>query len=87
MKKGITAMKDIAYDGYLGKRLPQDVLWQRMMNVVDNELTERQRHILLGVYMEERTMDSLAEELGINKSTVCRTLRRAKARLRMYLKY
>jgi len=49
---------------------------------MERELTERQRRIVEGVYFQRRTMTSLARELGVNKSTVCRTFHRAEARIR-----
>ena len=80
-------MKNIPYSGYLGPRLPRDVQMSRVRNVIREELTELQRHTLVAYYFQEQTLAQIAEERGVNKSTVCRTLHRAEAKLRKYLKY
>lgn len=51
------------------------------------ELTQRQREILSLYYDRGMTMPQIAEHLGINRSTVSRTLRRAKDKLHRFLQY
>jgi RNA polymerase sigma factor (sigma-70 family) len=51
------------------------------------ELTQLQRETLLAYYFQEKSITEIAEERGVNKSTVCRTLHRAETKLRRYLKY
>lgn len=80
-------MKSTDYDGYLGPRLSREAQLRRVKNVMERELTERQRMIVEGVYFQRRTMTSIARELGVNKSTVCRTFHRAEARIRRLLRY
>ena len=80
-------MKNILYEGYLGPRLPREVQLKRVQRVIREELTDLQREALLGYYFQEKTMTQIAEERGVNKSTVCRTLHRAEEKLRRYLKY
>lgn len=80
-------MKNILYEGYLGPRLPREVQLKRVQRVIREELTELQREALLAYYFQEKTMTQIAEERGVNKSTVCRTLHRAEEKLRRYLKY
>ena len=80
-------MKNILYDGYLGPRLPREVQLKRVRRVIREELTPLQREALIGYYFEDRTITDIAEERGVNKSTVCRTLHRAEQKLRKYLKY
>lgn len=80
-------MKNIRYEGYLGPRLPREVQLQRVQRVIREELTELQREALLAYYFQEKTLVQIAEERGVNKSTVCRTLHRAEEKLRRYLKY
>ena len=50
-------------------------------------LTPRQRQMLDLYYGEELNIPQIAELLGINRSTVCRTLQRAKRRLYLCLRY
>lgn len=80
-------MKSIDYDGYQGPRMSRAMQLARVRNVLENELTAKQRRVLLGYYIEKKNMPQLAREYGVNKSTVCRTLQRAERRLRRYLKY
>lgn len=53
----------------------------------DRELTPRQRQILALYYDRGLTMAQIARRLEVNPSTVCRTLHRARERLRRYLQY
>ena len=80
-------MKNILYEGYLGPRLPREVQLKRVQRVIQEELTELQRHTLVAYYFQEQTLAQIAEERDVNKSTVCRTLKRAEDKLRRYLKY
>ena len=80
-------MKNILYEGYLGPRLPREVQLKRVQRVIQEELTELQRYTLVAYYFQEQTLAQIAAERGVNKSTVCRTLKRAEEKLRRYLKY
>lgn len=51
------------------------------------ELTPRQQEILSLYYDDRLTISQIARRLGINTSTVCRTLERARERLRRSLRY
>ena len=80
-------MKNIPYEGYKGIRLPKEIQKQRVNRVIMEELTPIQREVLLAYYIQEQTMTQIAQDRGVHKSTVCRTLHRAEAKLRRYLKY
>ena len=80
-------MKNILYEGYLGPRLPREVQIKRVQQVIREELTPLQREALIAYYFQEKTITEIAQERGVNKSTVCRTLHRAEGKLRKYLKY
>jgi len=80
-------VKNILYEGYLGPRLPREVQIKRVQRVIQEELTPLQREALIAYYFQEKTITEIAEERGVNKSTVCRTLHRAEGKLRKYLKY
>ena len=80
-------MKNILYEGYEGPRLPRQVQLQRVQRVIREELSDLQRYTLTAYYFQEMTMEEIARERGVNKSTVCRTLHRAEGKLRKYLKY
>ena len=80
-------MKNILYEGYQGIRLPKEVQLKRVQRVIREELTDLQREVLLAYYFQEKTITQIAQDRGVNKSTVCRTLHRAEGKLRRYLKY
>ena len=80
-------MRNILYEGYQGPRLPREVQLKRVQRVVQEELTDHQREVLLAYYFQEKNITEIALERGVNKSTVCRTLHRAEEKLRRYLKY
>lgn len=53
----------------------------------EQELTPRQRQMLGLYYDQGMNIPQIAEELGVNRSTVSRTLRRARDRLYRCLRY
>ena len=53
----------------------------------EEELTARQREMLRLRYEEEMSVTEIARMLGVNKSTVSRTITRAKHRLYRCLRY
>ncbi len=87
MKGVMHVMRTIRFNGYLGPKLPKEVQKKRLANVIENELTAAQRRTVIGYYLENKTIIQLAEEFGVNKSTVSRTLRRAEARMQRCLRY
>lgn len=80
-------MKNIPFEDMCSIRLPHDVQLRRMRRVIQEELTPLQRQTLMDYYYRDMTLVQIARERGVNKSTVCRTLKRAQERLRRYLKY
>ena len=80
-------MKNTPYEGYLGPRLPREVQIRRVRQVIQRELTPRQREVLLLHYRQGLCVTQIARQLGVNKSTVSRTLRRAEENLRRFLRY
>ena len=80
-------MKNILYEGYLGPRLPRKVQLQRVRRVIEEELTPIQRQVRIAYYFQQMTIPQIAQDRGVYKSTVSRTLHRAENKLRRYLKY
>lgn len=72
---------------YSDLRLPRQVQLRRIRRVISDELTPSQREILLAVYYGGKTQAQVAKDRGVSRSTVCRTLHRAEARLRRFLRY
>ena len=80
-------MKDILYEGYEGPRLPPAVQLRRIRRVVEMELTQKQREIIIAYYFQDKTIPEIAMERGIHKSSVSRCLRRAERKIRLCLRY
>ena len=53
----------------------------------EKELTPRQQQVLELRYDQQMSITEIADHLGVNCSTVSRTLRRAQERLKKYLQY
>ena len=87
MKGCITAVKNTLFEDYQGPRLPRQVQLKRIRNVIETELTPLQRETVLAYYFGGQNICIIAESRGVNKSTVCRTLHRAEARIRRCLRY
>ena len=80
-------MKRTLYEGYEGQRLPPSTQLQRIRRVIERELTQKQREIILAYYFQDKSIPDIAAERGIHKSSVCRCLQRAEKRVRHCLKY
>lgn len=80
-------MRNTLFEGYEGPRLPREVQLRRLRRVIEVELTPRQKQTLTAYYFQQQTIPEIAREQGVNKSTVCRTLHRAEARLQRCLRY
>ena len=64
-----------------------DRLRRGLRRAREQELTPRQRQMVALYYDQGMTIPQIAAELGLNRSTVSRTLRRAKDRLYRCLRY
>ena len=80
-------MKNIPYEGYKGIRMPKEIQMKRVQRVITEELTPCQREVLIAYYIQDLSMAQIARDRGVHTSTVSRTLHRAEAKLRRYLKY
>ena len=68
-------MRNIRFEGYLGPRLPREVQLKRVQRVIEED------------YFQQMSIPAIAQQRGVNKSTVSRTLHRAEKRLRLCLRY
>ena len=80
-------MRNIPYDNQWGLDLPPEIQIQRILRVMEQELTEKQRAYLKAYYFEELSPSRIAHRYGVHRSTVLRTLRRAENNLRRFLTY
>ena len=62
-------------------------LKQNLIRALQEEITPRQRRVLLLYYAEGKNMREIGEQLGIHKSTVSRTIQRGEVRLQRCLRY
>ncbi len=58
-----------------------------MRNVIENELTERQRLMIGLYYFKQMNIPEIAEKLGVNRSTVSRTISRGRRNIMEKMKY
>ena len=90
-KKG--GRRDIEYQFYIRSLYGGDNsdsrrrLIKNLRRAMELELTPRQHQIMKLYFLEGEKMHEIAEELGVNKSTVSRTISRGKLRLQRCLKY
>ncbi len=66
---------------------PHDRLETLMAAAVQRELTARQRQMVRMYYIEQLPMREIASQLGLNPSTVTRTLQAARIKLRACMQY
>ena len=64
-----------------------DRVKRNLVRALRQDVTPRQRQVLLLYYAERMNMREIGERLGVNKSTISRTIKRGEARLRRCLRY
>lgn len=62
-------------------------LRRNLIRALKEDVTPRQRQFLLLYYGERLNMVQIGQRLGVDKSTVSRTIKRGEARLRRCLRY
>ena len=62
-------------------------LKRNLIRALREDVTQRQRQALLLYYAEGRNMREIGEKLGVDKSTVSRTIKRGEKRLQRCLRY
>lgn len=62
-------------------------LAENMASALEEELTPRQRQMIHMYYIDQMLMRDIADALGVNVSTVSRTIARGRNRLRRCLRY
>ena len=58
-----------------------------LRKAIAEELTESQRDAVTGFYFENLSVSEMAEQRGVNKSTISRNLRRAVDKLSLVMRY
>ena len=62
-------------------------LKRNLTHALRQDITQRQREYMMLYYGRGMSMEAIATELGVNKSTVSRTLKRGRQRLYRCLRY
>ena len=62
-------------------------LKRNLTHALRQDITERQREYMMLYYGRGMSMEAIAKEMGVNKSTVSRTLKRGRQRLYRCLRY
>ena len=62
-------------------------LKRNLTHALRQDITPRQRQYMILYYGQGLSMDAIAQQLGVNKSTVSRTLKRGRQRLFRCLRY
>lgn len=89
-KRGSLYAADMAvYARFMAEDNSEELSFVRknLLLALKEDVTERQRQVLLLYYGERITMREIGEKLGIDRSTVSRTIKRGEARLRRCLRY
>ena len=62
-------------------------LKRNLICALKEDVTPRQRQALFLYYVKGKNMREISEHLGVDKSTVCRTIQRGERRLQRCLRY
>ena len=62
-------------------------LKRNLIRALQEDVTEKQRTVLLLYYAEGYNMREIGEKLGVDKSTISRTIKRGERRLQRCLRY
>ena len=62
-------------------------LKRNLTRALRQDVTERQREYMILYYGRNMSMEAIAQQCGVNKSTVSRTLKRGRQRLYRCLRY
>ena len=91
--RNISGRRDLEYQFYIRSLYGGDNgdsrrrLIKNLRRAMESELTPRQMQILKLYFLDGEKQCEIAELLGVNKSTVSRTISRGKSRLQRCLKY
>ena len=62
-------------------------MWTILIKAIDGELTDMQRYYIFEKYMGNKRQNQIADELGVNCSTVSRHVTAAEKKLRAIARY
>ena len=68
-----------------GRSAEQQEIWDTVRDVIDHELTERQRSVLMAIAFEDVPVDVVAEELHMKRNAIYKMVHDARAKLKKRL--
>ncbi len=68
-----------------GRSAEQQEVWDIMRDVIDNELTERQRSVLLAIAFEDVPVDVVSDQLHMKRNAIYKMVHDARAKLKKRL--
>lgn len=80
-------MKTIPYELFSHLQLPPEVQRRRVRMVIEHELTETQRRVIMAYFYEGKTIDAIARERGVYPSSVWKAIQRGLRRMARCLRY
>ena len=80
-------MKNTPYELFSSVQYPPEVQRRRVRMVIEHELTETQRRAILGHFFEGKTFRAIAQEQGVQPSSVWRAMQRGLRRMARCLRY
>lgn len=72
---------DLELDKYYAERRARQL--KALKIAMDTLLTPRQRYVYTAIKIQGRTQTDVANELGVYKSTICRTYKRAEKKINL----
>ena len=80
-------MKSTPFDGGKATQKEREKQLKRVYRILNQELTPTQREVYTAHYLQGMSLPAIARMRGVNKSAVCRSLKRAENRVRRFLMY
>ena len=80
-------MKNTPYELFSNVQFPPEVQRRRVRMVIEHELTETQRRAILAHFFEGKTIRAIAQEQGVQPSSVWRAMQRGLRRMARCLRY
>ncbi len=80
-------MRNTRFKEFVGSYRDHDGQIRRMREIIRKELTPLQRQAIQEYYFNDKSITRIAAERSVNKSTVCRTMKRAQRKIARFLQY
>lgn len=80
-------MRNTPFEMFSNVHFPPEVQRRRVHMVIERELTETQRRAIVGHFLEGKSIRVIADEQGVQPSSVLKALRRGLKRMAKCLQY